>query len=461
MILQKIRGAIRRHAMLSPGERVCVAVSGGPDSTALLLLLHDLKDELGVTLSVCHVNHRLRGYASDEDERFVKELAGRLSLPCETAAVDVTKYAALTGSGVQAAARELRYGAFRTLAAHLKADKVATAHTADDSAETLLINLLRGAGPQGLSGIPPVREGFFIRPLIETRKEELLRWLKQKGQPWRTDASNAEAKYARNRVRQSLLPIMEKEFNPSAREALARAAEILGDTHDFIRHEAEKSYDALFSPSEDGVVADRAAFALLHPALQRELVRTAVLRVRKTLAGISFAHFEEIRHLALSGIGGEITLKGLTVGTAHGKLYFSPTPFTAVQQFSYPLKVPGTTDIPEANCTVTGEMADAPPAQFDPHCEAVYLDAAAIPPTAVLRNRRDGDHFHPLGAPGGRKLKRFFIDEKVPRWERDRIVLLADGNEVLWVAGQRVSEKVKITPATNCILCVKLIRPPV
>ena len=444
--------------MVSPGDRLCVAVSGGPDSTALLLALHSLGGELGVALSACHINHGLRGNESDGDEQFVLEMAAKLSIPCTVVKISVKKYSRTTGGSMQSVARELRYLVFKSLIRKGKADKIAIAHTADDSAETFLLNLLRGSGPQGLSGIPPVREAVFIRPLIETRKREILLYLEGQNAAFRVDSSNASSKYRRNRIRNELLPLLEKEFNPSASDALGRTAEILGEMQDFMAQEAAETLAAIAKTSGNGEwELDCHKLAGLHTALQREVVRQAIATVRRSMEGISFENLEGIRRLAL-GEGGRIALRGVSSSTAHGVLYLSKLPFTVITDFSYPFPREGIAAISETGCIVEVKKAVAAPQEFDHECETVYLDADSIPDGALLRNRRDGDIFTPLGASGGRKLKKFFIDEKVPRWQRDSEILLAHGNEVLWIAGRRLSDKVRLTPQTRSILQVRLVR---
>jgi len=459
VIRQKLLETLSRHRMVSRGDRVCVAISGGPDSTALLLALDSLKTGLGIVLSACHINHGLRGTESDGDELFARETAERLSIPFAAVKIGLEKYRRITGGSVQSAARELRYLVFKRLIRGGGTDKIATAHTADDNAETFLLNLLRGAGPRGLSGIPPVREGIFIRPFIETGKADILRFLAEQKAAYREDSSNASPKYLRNRIRNELLPVIEREFNPSVRATLGRTAEIFGDVREFMAQQAAATMPGIVLQSgKGGMEIDCRKLAALHPALRREAIRCAMADVRGTLEGISFENMESILRLTADGGAGAISLRGISVSAAHGILHFSKMPFTAAADFSIPFVREGTVTIGETGCCVTAEKADAPPPAFDRKCETVHVDADAIPDGAVLRNRRDGDVFTPLGAPGSRKLKKFFIDEKVPRWERDSEILLAHGNEALWIAGMRLSERVRITPQTRNILRIRLTR---
>jgi tRNA(Ile)-lysidine synthase len=460
VFLDKLLDHITRHRLTEPGETICVAASGGPDSTALLTALFALKDNLKINLSVCHVNHGLRGAESDGDMYFVQKLAKSLSIPCVTARVDVKKHQLAVGGSVQSSARELRYLAFDRILRKKAADKIATAHTADDNAETVLLNLVRGSGTAGLSGIPRQRNKTIIRPLLGLRKAELMAYLDANGTAHRIDVSNESDKYARNRIRHNLVPLLEKDFNPAIVESLCKTAEIMSETRDFIEQQAGVIFlDVAKKTGENGFSINRAYMAPLHPALQREIIRIALTVLGRGLADISFEHTENIRRLALNSRDGEETLlHRVRISVAHGVVYFLRSPSARPAEFSHPFPKLGSVSLKETGCTVTVDDVDAPPAEFDPAYNTVYLDADAVPKEAVLRNRRDGDIFQPIGAPGHMKLKKFLIGRQIPRWERDSLTLLAGANEILWVAGSRISERVRITPATKRLLKISLHR---
>ncbi|MBI5638011.1 MAG: tRNA lysidine(34) synthetase TilS [Nitrospinae bacterium] len=443
--------------LIKPGETVCAAVSGGPDSTALLLLLHELRTRLGISIAALHINHGLRGAESDEDARFCRELCARLGVPYYEQRIHLERYMDAAGGSVQSAARDLRYLIFRRTVERGRANVIATAHTADDVAETFLLNLLRGAGPRGLSGLPKTRGAHVVRPLTGVHKADLLAWLDGIGQPYRTDSSNFANKYARNRVRNQLIPYLERDYNPAVRAALLKTATIFHDAQEFLAATAKETAAAIGTRlPEGGLSFPCARFAPLPVALQREVIRRALGSARKHLMGVTFDHLEGLRHLAAGNMPhGEISLKGIRAYAAHGVFYCIRAPL-AIPPFAYPLPPSGYIPIAETGAAVGVETTDRPPHSYDPACATVYIDAAMLPPGAEIRNRRAGDVFAPLGAPGTRKLKKFFIDAKIPRWERDGIPLLAAGNEVLWIAGVRLSERVKITPGTKRILKLQL-----
>ncbi len=443
--------------LVKRGETVCAAVSGGPDSTALLLLLHELRARLGISITALHINHGLRGAESDDDARFCKELCGRLGIPYYEQRIQLDRYIDAAGGSVQSAARDLRYLIFRRTVERGRANVIATAHTADDVAETFLLNLLRGAGPRGLSGLPKTRGAHVVRPLTAVHKAELLAWLDGIGQPYRTDSSNFANKYARNRVRNQLIPYLERDYNPAVRAALLKTATIFHDAQEFLAASAKETASSIGTQlPEGGLSFPCVLFAPLPVALQREVIRRALGSARKHLMGITFDNLENLRRLAAGDMpDGEITLKGIRARTAHGVFYCLRAPL-AIPRFAYALPLPGHISITETGALISVEVTERPTHSFDPACATVYIDAGMLPPGAEIRNRRAGDIFTPLGAPGTRKLKKFFIDAKIPRWERDGITLLATGNEVLWIAGVRLSERVKITPQTKRILKLQL-----
>ncbi len=460
---EKVLAFIRRTGMLSGVKKVCIALSGGPDSTALLHLLYELKEELAISVCVCHVNHSLRGSESDNEENFCRRLAEKLSIPFYLTKVNVKKYRSVNGGSIQSAARELRYLVFNRLAKREVIDAVAIAHTADDNAETLFMNFLRGAGPQGLAGISPIRKNFghkdarFVRPLIETVKEEILKYLNENGIDYVTDSSNTDHKYLRNRLRGVLLPIIKKDFNPSINDTLQKSAEIFGDIHDFMAQTAQGAIEEILVENVgEGIAFGCAGFKKLPPALQREVIRLAAQSARKNLLGISFKNFESLRKLALSDTGGNFSVRGLNAACAHGIFYLKNAPFKRTRDFEYPLPERGKVLIDEIGAAVSVDKAERPLPPFDPAFETVYMDRKAMPPNAVLRNRREGDVFHPVGAPGSRKLKEFFIDKKVPRWERSSVLVLAVNSEALWVAGYRISEKAIVKPDTERIARLRI-----
>lgn len=422
---------IYRHGMLAAGDRVLVAVSGGPDSMALLHLLHEVRENMGVELVVAHFDHGLRPQSQD-DVQFVKEAAETLGLAFET------ERAELSGEpgNVQSIARDARYGFLERVAKDLGRNRVATGHNMDDQAETYLMRDIRGSGTSGLKGIPPVR-GMYIRPLIETRREDITAYLGDRGIKYLTDPTNLKTVYLRNRVRLELLPIIE-DINPNAVETLSRSADIARVEDNFLNGiSAAALDDATLGKSETSLSLDTAKLVSMHPAIRRRVIRSAIEHVKGNTLAVTYSHTLDAERLMLKGGTGKgIDLPGgvrldIVYDTAVFSVPAEPTPYR------YELKVPGRTELPEPGVTITVECSGLRTGRPN---EAV-IDRDRLYGPLVARSRMPGDRFRPAGLGGTVKLKDFFINEKLPRRERDTIPVIVAGNDIVWVAGLRVDER--------------------
>ncbi|MDN5293968.1 MAG: tRNA(Ile)-lysidine synthase [Eubacteriales bacterium] len=452
---EKVLQYIKKHSMVRPGEKVLVAVSGGPDSMALLHLLREGQGELGVYLHVAHLNHMLRGEEAEEDVAFVVQICREWEIPCTVAARDVAAYRREHPHlSLQAAAREVRYRFLREVAAQVGAVRIATAHHRGDQLETVLASFLRGAGLEGLKGIEPVREGLFIRPLLAVGRREIEEYVHRHGIPFRIDSSNLSDKYLRNRLRHRLIPLL-LEYNPALEETVARMADILREENDYLNAQARAWLEE--HARKEGLPLE--LFNTLPAALQRRVLRCWYWQ----LAGeegkgrvLSAALVERVRELALGGENGrEVLLPGGVVCRRAYHFLQGEKGEKEIPPFSYPLH-PGVTEIPEAGVRVVVQVVEEKSFAPLPEEGWTLLDADRIPAGAELRNRRQGDLFYPAGAPGQKKLKEFLIDAKIPRKERDKLVLVAQGKEILAVVGMRVSEKAKVTAETKRILALKV-----
>lgn len=415
------------HASLAAlaGHRVAAAVSGGADSVALALWLHAYAPR--VTLAgLIHVNHHLRGADSDRDEAFCRRLAGRLGVPIEVV------HAPIEDAGTrspEAAARAARYRAFAKAATRLDASRVATAHTADDQAETVLLRLLRGTTSRGLAGIRAVR-GLYVRPFLSCRRADLRAWLSTAGETWCEDATNANRAIARNRVRHDLLPVIE-HIAPGAVPALARAAALAEDDEDVLQAEAIKmAASVVLTEDTAGAELDRERLRALPPAIARRVLRNVLERVAPR-SSWSAGHLDAIRRLAgRHEGGGSLHLPGVLAERVSNVVRFRAGAVVAVTGYVYPLPLPGTLVVPEAGVEIIASAVAS-----DEHPAAYSL---VVPPDAplplIVRNRRPGDRVQ-LGG-GTRKVQDLLVDAKIPRSERDRVplVVAADG-QILWVIG--------------------------
>ncbi|MEM4408446.1 MAG: tRNA lysidine(34) synthetase TilS [Candidatus Caldarchaeum sp.] len=453
-----MESTIKAHNMLRRGDSVVVAVSGGADSVALLLLLSELT-HYGLRLTVAHFNHGLRGEEAERDERFVEMLAARLGLPFELGRGDAARFAVEEGLTLEEAARELRYRFLRGLKNSLPADRIATAHTLDDNAETVIMRLIRGSGYRGLGGIPPVSEGgSLIRPLIDAPREMVLGYLEERGEAWVTDSTNLLPVYLRNRVRLELIPLL-LGYNPGLRDALARSARLMRDVADFMEQAAREQMEDVFPPETHGVLGAGLVGLVrsclnLHPALRREVLRGAIGRVKGGTRGIYARHVEAVDGL-LAGerASGEVALPSeLTVAKGYGLFAIAPAA-ELERSFYYEIHAPGVWSFPEVECEVFCERTSR--FSEDPYAPTFERGRVGFPIT--VRSFSPGMRFHPLGMVGEKKLKSFFIDEKVPRFLRRRVPVFMSQGEVLWVGGMRVDDRFKLT--SDDALVIRLKRP--
>ncbi|WP_031516494.1 tRNA lysidine(34) synthetase TilS [Desulfofalx alkaliphila] len=463
-LIGRVLEYIYSNKMVDPGDKVLVAVSGGADSVALLHMLFRLSEQLNMRLHVAHLNHMFRGRESEEDALFVEALCDKWQIPKDIKSMDVTEYQGRHRLSAQVAAREVRYNFLKEVARKRGCNKIALAHHADDQAETVLLNLLRGTGITGLTGIWPVRDNFYIRPLLPVRRREIESYCFQNKLHFRNDSSNQEEIYLRNKVRKSLLPLIEKDYNQEIVTLLNRLADISRDEDDFIEGQSQRDFAALLTdPKAAGSLPlDRLKFNGLHRAIQRRVVRQAWRTVTGSQRDLSFYHVESVVKLAASTGGGILELPtGLLCKVGSRAIEFKYPPVEKpVNKFCYRLKIPGTTIIKEADMQIVADVYSAAHLKKDPrmfrHTEAV-LDYGSVGHELLVRNRLPGDVFKPLG--GGRvKLKKFFIDQKIPRAERDAIPLVCKGKEIIWVSGVRVGEYWKVTENTEEILHLKLVK---
>lgn len=415
------------HASLAAvaGHRVAAAISGGADSVALALWLH--AHARRVTLAgLIHVNHHLRGDDSDQDEAFCRALAGRIGVPIEVIHAPITNAG---GRSHEAAARAARYRAFAEAAVRLDASRVATAHTADDQAETVLLRLLRGASSRGLSGIRAAR-GLYVRPLLACRRTDLRAWLSAGGVAWREDATNADRSIARNRVRHDLLPVIE-QIAPGAVPALARAAALARDDEDVLQAEAIRmAASVVVQEDSTGAVLTLERLRALAPAIARRVLRNVLERVAPRSAWAA-GHLDAIRRLAARGAGGgSLHLPGMHAERVSNVLRLRVGAAVGALGFSYELPVPGHVVVPEAGVEILAAAVASN--EHDAAYSLVVPPGTPLPLT--VRSRRPGDRVHLTG--GTRKVQDLMVDAKIPRSERDRVplVVAADGR-ILWVIG--------------------------
>jgi len=474
---------VGRHALLRDGRRVLVALSGGADSVALLLILRELeRDGAVVVAGAAHLNHLLRGADADADEAFCAALAARLDVPFLAGRVDVAALARAGKRSLEDAARSARYAFLERAADTLGADAIAVAHTKDDQAETFLLRLLRGAGARGLAairprvrlpGVTPEARRWVIRPLIDLERAALREYLAAGGQAFREDATNADVSIPRNRVRHELIPLLESRFSPAVVDVLAREAALARDDEDFLQGEAIKLADRIVltgrTPGPADIHLDIAGLLRAPRALASRVVLGALQRQAGSRP-IHFDHVERVFALAAAGGGGAISLpgqdavrSGATIWLRRRLAHRSGEAAKVGNTFAFSLSIPGEVALDPQKLTVSAERlpgtdaAQARPMKWAARGAEVGVAAAALRLPLAVRSRRPGDRFRPLGAPGARKLQDFFVDRKVPRGERDTVPLVVDASDrIVWVVGQTVAEDFRVTDPSRGVILLKV-----
>jgi len=428
---------IRKHALLKPGDRVGAAVSGGADSVALLRLLLQLRPAIGIVLSVVHFNHQLRGSDSDADAQFVTDLAQhhKLDLQCESGAT--AAYAAQNHLSIETAARELRYQYFRRVLGEARLNRIVTAHTLDDQAETVLLRIVRGAGSRGLAGIYPQlsiagsnSNSAIIRPLLTTRRRDLETYLGTLGQSWREDASNRDLRHSRNRVRHGILPRLERFLNPAVREALAETADIARAEEDYWQREVARVLPQVWAHENVPAELNRPALTALPLALQRRVVRAACESLGLRL---EFHHVEEILALACSDAKSIELPSGWIVSRKKRGLCLEHKPAAVSADYDYPLLIPGSTLVPEINLRF--ETVLVPRNRVRGYNPDHLLNRARLGTALHVRNWRPGDRFWPAHTRTPRKIKELLPGGDVAGLVRRLWPVVAKGSEIVWVRG--------------------------
>ncbi|MFH1502569.1 MAG: tRNA lysidine(34) synthetase TilS [Candidatus Eisenbacteria bacterium] len=462
VVRDKVRATIRRYGMISVRDTVLAAVSGGPDSVCLLHVLAGLRDELEFELRVAHLDHRFRGEESRRDAEFVSDLAGRLGLPCRCEEENVPAFLLSNSMSKQDAARMLRYKFLVTVSKQEYCQRIATGHNADDQAETVLMRVIRGSGPDGLAGIPPKRDGTIIRPLIDVWRSEIESYLEEHDLPHRTDESNLESAYARNRVRNELLPVL-AEYNPRISQSLVTLGRIMTGVREHFDRLTDEALPRVVKSTRLGQFAlDSTVLSGYDEALQRSVFRRVLETLRPDLPPPSFRHVESIAELLRRnevGVAAELP-DGAKARLEHGCLTLStgegPPGLPELE-----LPAPGVACFEDAGLSITAELVDrqelrgAPEETMDD--DAVF-DWDRLSPPLRIRGRRQGDRFCPFGMEGTKTVKQFLIDSKVAASLRDAVPLVLDLEGILWLAGMRRSARAPVGEDTKTVLVLKARR---
>lgn len=457
MIQNKFLEAVKEYAMFEPGETVLAAVSGGADSIALLNLLHSCRERLGISLHVAHLNHMLRRGDAELDARFVEGMAQRMGLPVITEAVDVASFAEREKMGIEEAARVARYEFFGRMAEKVGAKKIAVGHTADDNVETFLMRLLRGAGIKGLCGIPP-RRGMIVRPLIKIWRREIEDYVGALKLVPRRDHTNYESKYLRNSVRLKLIPQL-KIYNLNIKEIILQTILLLTEDNLYLENRgAEVLNELTVSRNMGEIRIDAAKLKGQESILQRHALRLAVEKVKGDLTQLSFKHIQEIINKLGSTEKWELHLPDgiYAVGERNVLTVCREKPKTMeTKPFRYLLSIPGEVKLEEVGRILRGSFAES--IEKNAGNSTAYVDYNVLGKEIVVRGKLAGDRFSPLGLKGLKKLQDYFVDEKIPSEERDRVPIVESVGKIVWVAGKRLDERAKVTGRTKKIVKFELL----
>jgi len=457
-LLHRLVRTVRSRGLFLPGAQLLVAVSGGPDSVALLSLLHRLRGSWRLTLTAVHVNYGLRGEESEGDQAFVDALCRRLDVPLVVRRVDL--HASARKGSLQAIARDLRYRALRDCAEQCGAGRIAVGHTADDQAETVLLWILRGAGLTGLAGMPAARDATIVRPLYDSTRADVLAYLSRAGLPYRQDSSNDRLIYARNRIRHELVPLM-KRLAPKSVEALCRLADLCRDDDRFLDgHVAALSAGHIRQDAGGAWTVDREFVRQLPRPLQRRLLRDLLRRCDPLARGASARIVETARHAVLGNGTAVRSWRGVRLEVTGAEVRCWPASADPrkrdVDLTLKTLAVPFQIHWGGTGCTIeVQQLTREQVPDVRPSAGRIVLDAERVTAPLTVRHWQPGDRFYPVGLKGrSKKLQDFFTDLKVPAAARRRLPLIAAPEGIVWVVGYRQDERWMVTPRTTQCLVV-------
>jgi tRNA(Ile)-lysidine synthase len=477
-LIKAVKATIIKHSMLEPGDSVLAGVSGGADSIALVYILLKLSPELGLQLGIAHFDHGLRTGESDRDAEFVVSVAKNLNLPCYSKKANVKKFSIHHKLSIEEAGRILRHKFLSETARKNGFDKIAMGHQKDDMAETVLINILRGSGSRGISGIPPKRD-MIVRPLIDISRSDIEYFLQSENIAHITDSSNMDTRFLRNRIRHRLIPLLASEYNSEIVENLNRTAEIIRDEQTWLDSMTDPLYKRIQLPG------DRFHIKLSIPELKkmpvaaaRRIIRKAVFEIKGNLHGVGFRHMDAVLELITSenknfqfDFPGPVRIKreNATLEIIRRKNRGRDETVTrqnGIQQplFEYIITNPQTVFVRETDQLI--QLAELSSHEVswlkksnsyatDP--KEAYMDMVSLSYPILVRSFRPGDRFRPLGLSGFQKLKKFFNNHKVPFSQRKNIPILECSGKIIWVAGYRIDDAVKIKSSTKKVLKARLL----
>ena len=457
-MINKVLKTIENNKMFEKGDKVIVAVSGGPDSICLLNVLHGISKELGIDISVAHLNHCLRGKDADMDEEYVKEFCSKLNIDFYSKKVDVKALSKNLGLSCEMAGRKARYEFFEDLRQQINASKIAIAHNANDQAETILMRIMRGTGLTGLMGIRPVRDNVYVRPIIKVTRDEVEKYCSDNKLDPKIDKTNFEIIYGRNKVRLELIPYIKEKFNTDIVMTLNRLSDTLSVDNEYLESISAEKYKLYCKENGKEVTINKEAFS------EPEAILTRIIRLSISYINGSTYNFEKKHILDVIDIqkhhstGTVATLPAeIEAYNNYGdiNLYFNQEA-SSKDKIEYELELDKINVVANGKIKVTFRILNCNEViNFKTNKFVKYFDYDKIRNKITLRYRRDGDRFNPIGMSGTKKIKDIFIDMKVEKGLRDKTPLICFDSEIAWITGYMVSDKYKVKAGTKKILEIK------
>ncbi len=469
MLKQLVFETIKNKGLINYGDGVIVGISGGYDSVCLLHVLYSISKELGIKIYPVHVNHMLRGEEALRDENFVKSFCASLGLEVYVKHYDIAKKAKSEKISLEEAGRNARYEVFNLVAKEKGASKIAVAHSRNDQAETILMRICRGTGLEGLRGMEYKRDNI-IRPLLDADRFQIEEYVDEIGIEAVTDSSNLHTDYFRNRIRLNVIPAINAATGTNVTENLLRLSKIVVAEDDYLRYNSELYYQkAVLSEKRMYTELDLKVLAELHQAVRLRVLRIAAEKTCGTLNGLEYIHLDKLSNLIENGrTGAQIDLPHLMVALrTYNSLVLKERGKLQREHFEKKLEVPGETEIQGQGLLVKTEIVKIETIKslrefinYNEKAHTKFVDLEKVIGSGkniLVRNRRDGDVFKPLKSNGTKKLKEYFIDNKVPREVRDTIPLIALEKEIVWVIGNKISDNYKVTDNTKTVLMITCI----
>lgn len=458
-MINKVYRFINDNDLIKSNEHVVIGLSGGADSICLVHLLNNLKSKINFTISCVHIHHGLRGNDADKDVQFVIKFTKQYGIPCEVFYYNIKEVANRMKLSEEEAGRLIRYKKMNKVLKKYNNAKIAVAHHKNDQAETVLFNLFRGTGLKGLLGMQPIRNNI-IRPLLCLTRLEIETYLQKNNITYRDDYTNYETHFSRNKIRLKIIPYIKKEINAKIIENINRTAQILTIEEDFLRQYSKKIYNKIAVYNESQIIISINQLLNLHQAIKVRIIRMAITNLIKHVNNIEQQHIELICKLMNKPVGKHINLpNNIKVTKDYESLKFEVESIKITKKLfrNIIIKPNETYEIPELNKTLITEIFELEEVIIPKKIYTKWFDYDKIKSTLILRTRQIGDYFAINGIAGNKKLKDYYIDEKIPREDRDYIPLLADGHHILWIIGYRISEAYKITQTTKKVLSITVI----